>query len=228
MEAHTMDMKSLKQQADDEMKKKEEIKLLQEKVISEFKLFFNVSEKSYSLLNLEMQKTVNRFKEDFKNYFEKEGFSIIETNPPVTPNAITDLNTITKIEASYNNLKFVLSNINYESNKMIFTNSQNITEEIWIALPTETPNYYVWKDNIDNISGKRLLDMNGPPQDIYKNFVYQFSTEEDLNKLSNKININISHFQESINNLKSINLCIHKFGTNQTYNNFQELINSIK
>lgn len=217
-----MNIEKLKQQADEEIVHQDTIKSLQAKAISEFEVFFEVMEKSSSFWNEKMRAMVDKFVADFSNYFKENEFSVQGKNPFGTSGSITE------IEATYKNLTFKLSEVNYESEKMFINNFQDIQEEVWIALPNDVPNYFVWKDNIDGIAGKRLIDMNGSPKDIYKEFVYQFNTEEELNTLMRKININISHFQESIDEIQNINLCIHRFGTDETYNSFQELISSIK
>lgn len=217
-----MDIEKLKQQADGEMVYQGEIKALQAKAISKFETFFEIMERSSSLWNEKMKDMVNQFVSDFSKYFKQNGFSIQERNP------FGDSGVITELEATYKNLTFKLSGINYETEKMYINNFQDVQEEIWIALPNNLPNYFVWKNNIDGIAGKRLVDMNGSPKDVYKQFVYQFNTEEELNQLMGKIDINISHFQESIERFHDINLCIHRFDTDETYDNFSDLIGAIE
>ena len=107
-----MNIEKLKQQADEELAYQDTIKSLQSRAISEFETFFEVMDKSYSLWNDKMKVMVNQFVSDFKSYFEKSGFSVQGKNPFGTSG------TITELEATYKTLKFQLSNINYDSEKM--------------------------------------------------------------------------------------------------------------
>ncbi len=77
------------------------------------------------------------------------------------------------------------------------------------------------------IGQNRLIDMDGSPKDVYRQFVEKFCSEDEIQQLMKKIEINVSHFQEAINAIDSIELYIHRTGTDDVYNNFGELIEQI-
>lgn len=215
-----MNIEKLKQQADEQKVQQEKIQACQANAISEFDKFFSVMDKSYPLWNDKMKAAVDRFTEDFKEYFKQNGFEVISQNP------FGQGGTITEIEATYKDLKFKLANINYDGEHMYIYNSDNVSAEIWFALSNDTPNYFVWKDNIV-IGEKRLVDMNASPLDSYKDFVKKFVTEDEINTLVSKIRINTNHFQAAIDHIADTDLYIHRFGTESTYKDFKELIEEI-
>lgn len=69
--------------------------------------------------------------------------------------------------------------------------------------------------------------MDGSVREVYKKFVEKFCSEDEIQQLMKKIEINVAHFQEAINAVDSIELCIHRTGTDDVYNNFGELIEQI-
>lgn len=215
-----MNIQELKKQADEDMTNKEKICALRNSAILEFERFFEVMNKSYLLWNAKKKIAVDQFCSSFKRYFVENGFDVKGQNP------FGQNGPVTEMVATYKGLTFKLSNINYEHEHMYIQDFNDINEEIWIALPNDVPDYSVWKDNIV-VGTKRLVDMDGPVKDIYKQFVEKFETEEEIQQLIRKININIDHFQDAINAVDSIDLCIHRFGTDDTYKNFEELIDII-
>lgn len=215
-----MNIDELKREADEKMDYEEKIRTMQSATIKRFEDFFEIMDKSYSIWNAKMKDAVDIFVSDFKEYFKKNGFDVKEQQP------YGQGETVTEIAATYKSLIFRLSSINYDSENMYFQGPDDISEEIWIALPNSVPNYYFWKDNI--VVGKiRLVDMDGPVKECYKQFVEKFGTEEELLKLVEKININIEHFKESIDVADTIDLCIHRLGKDETYKNFDEFIDKV-
>lgn len=215
-----MNIQEFKKQADKDMAYKEKICTMRNTAILEFEHFFEVMGKSYSLWNAKMKLAVDQFSSCFKGYFEKNGFYVQGQNE------FGQNGSVTEIVAKYKGLTFKLSNINYAGEHMYIQDFNDVNEEIWVALPTDVPNYSVWKDNIV-VGEKRLVDIDDPVKETYKQFVEKFETEEEIQQLIQKINININHFQDSINAADSIDLCIHRFGTDDTYKNFEELIDKI-
>lgn len=59
------------------------------------------------------------------------------------------------------------------------------------------------------------------------NFVDYYSTKKELQEVIEKVQININHFRNSLKDIDEYNYCIYKFGTDETYNVFQEFIDSI-
>lgn len=215
-----MDIKIVKQQADERTAQQEEIRKNQDKAESEFERLFKVSGESDSIWNAKMIEATNQFINDFKEYFEQNGFSTTCGNP------FGNNGTITEIEATYSGSKFKLSEINYDGEEMHFSDYDVINERICIALPRVIPNYFVWKDNIA-IGKKRLVDMEGTPVYTYKDFIKKLDTSEELKELLEKIEININHFQNAISNASTINLCIYRFKTDSTYRDFKEFIEAV-
>ena len=102
-----MNLEELKKQANAENEKKEIIGNLQEEVIAKFEEFFTVMDTSYPLWNAKMKETVNMFVADFEKYFSANGFDIKVAMP------LTDEH-YGLLEATYKELKFILSNVNYD------------------------------------------------------------------------------------------------------------------
>lgn len=215
-----MNIQELKKQADEEMEYQEKICTMQNEAITKFEHFFEVMDKSYILWNAKMKSVVDQFVADFKKYFKDEGFEIEDKCSSIQSDNYGE------VIVTYKNLKFRLSSVNYDGEHMYIQNFSDITEEIWFALPANVPNYFVWKDNLV-IGEKRLVDMNGPVKDVYKQFIEKFVTEDEIQQLMQKIEINVTHFQDAIDVVDSVELCIHRFCTDDTYKNFGELIEQI-
>lgn len=215
-----MNIDKIKQQADEETARLEKIQTSKRKAIEAFETFFGIMDTSYPLWNAKMKKAVDQFVSDFKDYFAQNGFTVQGQNP------FGGSGMITELIATYKGVNFKLSNINYDGEHMYIQNFDDISEEIWIALPTGTPNYFVWKDNLV-VGQKRLIDMSKPVKEVYKEFVDTLETEDEIKQLVEKIGINTKHFQESIDNIDTIDLCIHRFNTDDTYKDFKAFIEAV-
>lgn len=215
-----MNIQELKKQADEEMDYQEKICTMQNEAITKFEHFFKVMDKSYSLWNAKMKNTVDKFVEDFKKYFKDNGFEIEDNCSSIQSDEYGE------VIATYKNLKFRLSSVNYDGEHIYLNSSDDISEEIWFALPKNVSNYFIWKDNLV-IGETRLVDMNGSPKDVYRQFVEKFYSEDELQQLMQKIEVNVAHFQDAIDNVDTIELCIHRFDTDDVYKDFGELIEQI-
>lgn len=215
-----MNIQDLKKQADEEMDYQEKLCTMRNEAITKFECFFEVMDKSYSLWNAKMKNAVDKFVEDFKKYFKDNGFEIEDNCSSIRTDKYGE------VIATYKNLKFRLSSVNYDGQEIYINNFVDISEEICFAVPRNVPNYFAWKDNLV-IGQNRLIDMDGSPKDVYRQFVEKFCSEDEIQQLMKKIEINVSHFQEAINAIDSIELYIHRTGTDDVYNNFGELIEQI-
>mgnify|MGYP000025432527 FL=1 len=195
-----MNLEELKKQANAENEKKEIIGNLQEEVIAKFEEFFTAMDTSYPLWNAKMKETVNMFVADFEKYFSANGFDIKVAMP------LTD-EQYGLLEATYKELKFILSNVNYDQESFGLLKDGRGIAEFTFGCPEGTPNYFAWKDLLV-VNKTRLVDMNGNVKDIYKKFVSKFTTEEELKLLEKKIEINIKHFQDAIEAVNDTDLCI--------------------
>ncbi len=215
-----MNIQDLKKQADEEMDYQEKLCTMRNEAITKFECFFEVMDKSYSLWNAKMKNAVDKFVEDFKKYFKDNGFEIEDNCSSIRSDKYGE------VIATYKNLKFRLSSVNYDGQEIYINNFDDISEEICFAVPRNVPNYFAWKDNLV-IGQNRFIDMDGSPKDVYRQFVEKFCSEDEIQQLMKKIEINVSHFQEAINAIDSIELYIHRTGTDDVYNNFGELIEQI-
>lgn len=215
-----MNIQEIKKRADEEVDYQEKIRTMQNAAVTKFENFFEVMDKSYTLWNAKMKKIVDQFVIDYKKYFEDNGFEIEDKCSSIQSDNYGE------VTATYKNLKFRLSSVNYDGEHIYISNFDDINEEIWFALPINVPNYFVWKDNLA-IGKNRLVDMNGSLKDVYKQFVEKFYSEDEIQQLMNKIEINETHFQDAIDAVDTIELCIYRFGTDEVYKDFGELIEQI-
>lgn len=123
-------------------------------------------------------------------------------------------------------MKFYLTNVNYDDEHIYLNNFDDINEEVWFSLPANVPNYLVWKDNLV-IWENRLVDMNGSPKDVYRQFVEKFYSEDEFQQLMQKMEVNVAHFQDAIDNVDTIELCIYRYDTDDAYKDFGEFIEQI-
>lgn len=215
-----MNIQELKKQADEEMDYQEKICTMQNEAITKFEHFFKVMDKSYSLWNAKMKNAVDKFVEDFKKYFKDNGFEIEDNCSSIQSDEYGE------VIATYKNLKFRLSNVNYDGEHIYLNSSDDISEEIWFALPKNVSNYFIWKDKLV-IGETRLVDMNDSPKDVYRQFVEKFYSEDELQQLMQKIEVNVVHFQDAIDNVDTIELCMYRFDSDDVYKDFGELIEQI-
>lgn len=118
---------------------------------------------------------VGQFVADFRKYFDKNGFDV------ELQNQFGSNGTITEVNATYKDLEFKLSSVNYDRGYMYIQGLKNINEEIQVTLADGFPNYFVWKENIE-ARGKRLIDMSGLANGIYKGSIERIVIEEELDK----------------------------------------------
>lgn len=216
-----MNLDKFKKDADMESVTELEIADLKKKAIEKFNEFFDVMNKSSPLWNDKMKKSVNEFIHDFVKYMKKNGFSIDCSNPEITESEYK------KINATYRNKNISLNSLNYDGEKIYLMVGDDCAAEFWFDLPDEAPRYRYWKDNI-TVSGKSTHDFGQFANLSYKDFVDYYNTKEELLEIIEKVKININHFNDSIKDINKYDYCIHKFGTEETYNGFQEFIDSIE
>lgn len=219
-----MDINKIKQRADMDMIKQNEISNKKKDVIEKFSKMQEVMKNSYEIWNKKTKNAIDEFITSYKQYFMQNDFKIEFSNPFGQSNQLGDT-----IVATYGNTATIkLSGINYENEHMYIDNFEDdIHVEFWIGLPKGTPNYFAWKDNIQ-VSGKIIPYNDNDLLTRFKTFVESFNTMEELNEVEKKVEINIQHFSDSVNRDKDIELVIHKFRDDNEYNDFNAFWESIE
>ena len=216
-----MDIEKLKKEEDEKMDENERVEVLRKNAIFKFEKLAEISDKSNRIWSEKVKKIVDQLKQEFTDFFTKKGFEISRGNPFGKNGPV-----VTEINACYKGLQFTLSNINYEGEPINIRNSKDLNENICIKFPENSPDYFVLKRNID-IQDKRLIT-NYLEKTEQINFANKLDTEDEINKLIEILNVNIGHFQESIDKSNSINLCILRDSTNIEYKNFEELVEDLQ
>lgn len=216
-----MNLDKFKKDADMEVVAKTEIAGLKTMAIEKFDEFFDVMGKSSPLWNGKMKKSVDKFIHDFVNYMKKNGFDVDCRTPQITENDDKRINAI------YHDRNISLDGLNYDGEKMFLMVGDDCAAEFWFDLPNGTPRYCCWKDNI-TVSGKNVHDFGEFVNLAYRDFVNYYNTKEELQEIIEKVQININHFNDSIKDIDKYDYCINKFGTEETYNGFQEFIDSVE
>lgn len=216
-----MNLDKLKKDADMEAITEKEISELKETALDKFEEFFQAMEKSTPLWNLKMKKSVDKFVYDFVKYMKENAFDVDYEKPQITENAYK------RITATYHNKNIILDSLNYDGEKIFLLLGNACVAEFWFDLPKEAPRYLFWKDNII-VSGKSTHDFGGFVSQSFKAFVNYYNTKEELQEVIKKVQINIDHFNDSLKDIDKYDYCINKFGTDETYNGFQEFIDSVE
>lgn len=216
-----MNLDKFKRDADMEDVIKAEISDLKKIAIEKFNEFFDVMGKSSPLWNDKMKKSVDEFIRDFVSYMKKNEFDVDCRNPQITE---ADYK---RVNATYHGKNISLDALNYDGEKMYLMIGNNCAAEFWFDLPNGAPRYRYWKDNI-TVSGKSTHDFGQFVNMAYKDFVDYYNTKEELQEVIEKVQININHFNDSIKDIDKYDYCINKFGTEETYNGFQEFIDSVE
>lgn len=217
-----MDLERIKQKADADKVNQMEIDNKKKEAIEKFDTMSEIMSKSYNLWNGKMKVAVDKFVESYKQTLMTSGFDVKIDNP-----FVKDALVGRDIIATYEDATFKLSDINYEGEHMYIQNFDDLCIEFWIRLPKKVPNYLVWKDSV-KVSGKFASDYGSNTIEGYKNFVNQFNTMGELEEVINKIDINIKHFSDAIEQVNEIDLVVHKFGTDDEYKDFNEFWDSIE
>lgn len=215
-----MNFEEFKKTADMEVVKETEIANLKKVAIEKFEEFFEIMGKSTPLWDSKMKKSVDKFIDDFVQYMKKNGFAVDCEKPQITENDYKTIN------ATYSNKNISLDGLNYEGEHIFLMIGEECVAEFWFDLPKEAPRYRYWKDNI-TVTGKNIHDFGENINISYKHFVDYYSTKKELQEVIEKVQININHFRNSLKDIDEYNYCIYKFGIDETYNVFQEFIDSI-
>ena len=215
-----MNLDKIKQEADEKDVYENEIKQLKESAKQEFQVLFSVEGKSYPLWKEKMKKSVDTFVTDFVRYMKKNEFVIECEDFKVTEDNYTEIN------AHYKSEKISLSCVNYDGEKMCFMVNGDCKAEFWFDFPDNVPKYLYWKDNI-SVNGKQLSDFGTIVNLAYNDFVDSFNAKDELQEVIKKVQINIEHFKNSIENIDKYNFCIRKWGEEKVYKGFQEFVDSI-
>lgn len=216
-----MNLDKFKKDVDMEQVTKTEINDLKKIAIEKFNEFFDVMEKSSPLWNDKMKKSVDKFICDFVRYMKKNEFDVDCANPQITKNDYK------RINATYHNRNISLDALNYDGEKMFLMVGDVCAAEFCFDLPNRAPRYRYWKDNI-TVSGKSIHDFGQFVNLAYKDFVDYYNTKEELQEVIEKVQVNINHFNDSIKDIDKYDYCISKFGTEETYNGFQEFIDNVE
>lgn len=216
-----MNLDKFKKDVDMEDVTKAEINNLKKIAIEKFNEFFDVMGKSSTLWNDKMKKTVDEFIRDFINYMKKNGFDVDRAIPHITENDCI------RINATYHDRNIYLDALNYNGENMYLMVGDVCAAEFWFDLPKGAPRYRYWKDNI-TVSGKSTHDFGEFANLAYKDFVDYYNTKEELQEVIEKVQININHFNDSIKDIDKYDYYVNKFGAEETYNGFQEFIDSVE
>lgn len=215
-----MNLDKFKEEADLEIVSQKEIAELKNKAIIKFEEFFAYCSKSAPLWNEKMKKSVDAFISDFVRCMEDNGFTLDCCCPKITEN------NYPSIKAQYKDKFISLEALNYDGEKIDLMTDQDCKAEFWFDLPADAPRYRYWADNI-TVSGRNIHDFGEKANLSYKAFVDSFNTKDELQKVIEKIQVNIEHFKKSIEDIDEYEFVIIKFGDEKVYNKFQDFFESI-
>ncbi|WP_313258184.1 hypothetical protein [Lacrimispora sp.] len=215
-----MNLNEFKKEADIEEQEKLLVEKMKEDAISEFKSFLSISHKSGDAWKKKEILYVNQFISDYVKYMKNNGFTVdhdtVEISEENYPSIVSD----------YKGKQIILSSLNYDGEKIYLNSKEKCVAEFWVDLPTDAPRYRYWKDLLV-VNGKSYVDFMNNANEPYIQFINSFNTENEMKELRDKIKVNVEHSSNSLCDIESIKLCIHKFGTNDTYKDFSDFIENV-
>lgn len=215
-----MNLDEFKKKTDAEVVEKEIIEREKEDIIAQFESFLSISRESGQAWRKKEKLAVDKFISEYIEYMKNNGFDVDNCAPHISEE------NYPHITSTYKGKKITLSSINYDGEKMYLNTDEKCVAEFWFALPDDAPRYRYWKDLIC-VNGKRFIDFGDDAKSTYIPFINSFNTKNELDEVKHKIQINIEHFSDAVRDIDKYDICIHKWGTDDTYMNFSDFINSI-